>query len=267
MCPESNPRRRRRMDDARCIRDVLHFEIRCARQELLLLPDEREIAQRLGCSRNAMREALSLLRSEEVIERRQGAGTVVVGESAPLMVTEFCGLLQENPGEETNLRHELLSVREISARGPIGALLGLGDDESILVLTRRSLIDGTPAFLWDNYVPYEVGVQITARASTEAYLDIFRDVLGIQIADVSRRIEAVLADTSVADILQVAIGQPLLHIEAVLSDTNGCVVALAFGRARADRVSLSIHSHLIEESSQPPEGVRRTRTKTVREIA
>ncbi|WP_443613654.1 GntR family transcriptional regulator [Actinomadura madurae] len=42
------------------------------------LPDERVLGARLGASRNAVRDALALLRDEGLITRRRGVGTMVV---------------------------------------------------------------------------------------------------------------------------------------------------------------------------------------------
>ena len=51
--------------------------LRGAYQKGQRLPGENEMAQEYGMSRQTVRQALSLLEQEQVIERRQGGGTYV----------------------------------------------------------------------------------------------------------------------------------------------------------------------------------------------
>ena len=46
------------------------------------IPGENELAEKYGMSRQTVRQALSLLEQESLIERRQGSGTYVRGRSA-----------------------------------------------------------------------------------------------------------------------------------------------------------------------------------------
>ena len=45
------------------------------------LPPERELAERLGVARETLRRALAELQTDGVLQRRQGAGTFVAGQS------------------------------------------------------------------------------------------------------------------------------------------------------------------------------------------
>jgi GntR family transcriptional regulator len=69
---------RSRAERARNVADVLRHQITAGTFGSDLLPDERTLSEQLGASRNAIREALGLLRAERLIERRQGVGTMIV---------------------------------------------------------------------------------------------------------------------------------------------------------------------------------------------
>lgn len=74
------------------------------------VPSERQLSERLGVSRNSLREALKMLRGRGLIETRHGQGSVITGlvprlrQEGPLML-----LYQEHP----RILYDLLEVREL----------------------------------------------------------------------------------------------------------------------------------------------------------
>lgn len=71
------------------------------------LPSERELAQRMGVGRNAVREALALLQVEGLVETRQGAGSFVRADALDALVHQ-----PDEPGDSTS-PSELLDARLI----------------------------------------------------------------------------------------------------------------------------------------------------------
>lgn len=232
--------RRHRIDDARCLRDALRYELGASEGRLRKLPAESELVERFGCSRNAVREALNLLLDEHLIERRQGVGTLAVRAAPPHVTTPRpCGLVHEIADGPTRVRYQALEIKEVGSSGAIGSLLGLADGAPLVVLPRLTVVDGAPTCLWDTFVPRETGLRLAASPSAGDTYELFREALGIEAVDAHMLVEAVIADASVADLLEVEVGQPLLRFERIISDRAGKVVALSFGRARADRVAIS----------------------------
>jgi GntR family transcriptional regulator len=232
-------RRRQRIHHARCLRDALRYELTASGGRLRQLPAESELTERYGCSRNTLREALNLLRDEHLIERRQGAGTLVIRESTPHVTTGKTGLVHQIADGPARVSYEALELKEVGSSGAIASLLGLAPGAPLSVLPRLTIADGTPICLWDIFVPREVGGRLEAAPSSGDTYELFEHALGISIVDASMLVDATLADMSVSELLEVDVGAPLMRFERVISDTNtGHVVALAFGRARADRMAL-----------------------------
>lgn len=74
------PERRPRADRARQVADLIRQQILSTGFENDVLPDEQVLARQYGATRNAVRDALDLLRREGLIDRLPGVGTVVVGQ-------------------------------------------------------------------------------------------------------------------------------------------------------------------------------------------
>lgn len=79
------------------------------------LPTEQELSTRLGVSRNVVREAIARLRSDGIIESRQGVGAFLV-RTEPATALRFDAVSVENLED---FRHvfELRAVLEIRAAG------------------------------------------------------------------------------------------------------------------------------------------------------
>lgn len=239
---DSEHGRRRRIDNARRLRDVLRFEFAGSTDTPRILPDERELSRRLACSRNTVRDALNLLRDDQLIDRRPGLGTFVRPESAPVVGSRSQGLLHDVERGAERVRYELVELLEVPSPGLIGAALGVARDDPLCVFTRLTIVDDTPVVLWDTYVRQETGSRLALTGDSGDVYDLF-DAVGIEITDVSLRLEAVLADVSMARLLGVSAGQPLLRFERTLFDGCEQCVAVSFARARGDRVQFSVSDH------------------------
>jgi GntR family transcriptional regulator len=231
------PRSRRRADTVRRIRDELRQELTALAGATGILPDERLLALRLGASRNAVRDALSLLREEGLVERRQGQGTRVVADG-PLMGNGANGLGHGMRDGRSRVQYESLWHYETPASDSIAAHLELPPGTPVLVLERLTSVDGVPTCLWTTYLRREDGLKAAAVTSQGDSYELLEMALGIPIRQVDMRIEAVLADESVTDLLGVRSGQPLLRFERLLLDTDGRAIAIGFGRATGHRMAI-----------------------------
>src|ERR1700757_2537623 len=106
-----------RADAARWVRDVLRSKIMEGSFGGLAaaspaLPPESTLAAQLGVSRNAIREALDLLRAEGLVTRVQGAGTFVTGAKLRQHLDRLEGLAESMAGYHLPVDNRVLSVRE-----------------------------------------------------------------------------------------------------------------------------------------------------------
>jgi GntR family transcriptional repressor for pyruvate dehydrogenase complex len=108
MPPTYQPIGKRRVSD-----DIVdQIETLIIRSELRVgdpLPPERELAQRLGVGRNALREAIGKLAQKGLLEVRPGSGTYVAQPSGAFISDSLHFLLRLNPG----LLLDLMKARAI----------------------------------------------------------------------------------------------------------------------------------------------------------
>ena len=249
--PGEAPDRRPRADRARQVADLI-------RQQLLsvgfaddLLPDERVLSRQLGATRNAVREALDLLRQEGLIERLPGVGTVVVGRKVPHDLQRLMGL-----GEVLNEHGTVVNeVRTVGAvRPPLGVArrLRLAEDNSVVYIERLRRLNGLPLSLDLTYIRPEVGEPLL-HADLERH-DIFQlieQTSGHRLGAAELTVEAVNADPHSAAVLGVPRGAALLMMERLSHFEDGSPVDLEYIRFRGDRLVLRAGTHRAAAPSSP----------------
>ncbi|MFI6522205.1 GntR family transcriptional regulator [Spirillospora sp. NPDC050679] len=90
-----------RAERARQVADVLRQQITSGRFPGGALPGEHDLVRRLGASRNAVREALDLLRREGLVVRRRGVGTTVATPKYGHGLDRLAGLAEALVGHGT----------------------------------------------------------------------------------------------------------------------------------------------------------------------
>ena len=112
-----------------------------------LLPPERQLAERYGCSLITVRRALSELTREGRLDRRRGHGTTVL---RPRIERDFGGTLsfaQEMQDRGLEPETRLVAARPESAGEHVAAALGIEPGSPTLYLERLRLAGGEPLLL------------------------------------------------------------------------------------------------------------------------
>jgi GntR family transcriptional regulator len=229
----------RRAERARHVRDLLRMEILTGVHGWSLLPSESALTLRFATSRNALREALDLLRNEGIIERVPGAGTFVVVAKAVHRHDRLEGLADTlEPGR---VAVELLDVAMIPAPLAVASRLELEPGSQVVFLDRRLNLDGSPLSVWSSYLPADLaGGLIDGDLSIDFY-HLIRDRLGLQLNAAKFATEARLADECVAQLLGVASGAPVLFLERLLHERSGRPLEFGFVALRGDRIQFLTH--------------------------
>ncbi|MFC7621892.1 GntR family transcriptional regulator [Microlunatus sp. GCM10028923] len=200
--------------------------------------DEASLATEFGASRNAVREALDLLRAEGLIERRRGAGTRVLPAKFGHGLDRLAGLA-EALADRGSVRNRVLAAEELAGHPEPGAdRLGLGDGEPVVRLERLRLINGEPLSLDLSYLPVDVGRPLLDAdlEGTDVFALIEAGGHRLGLAEVT--VHASNASAAVAAALGIEPGDAIFTIERLTRLADGRPVDDEVLRVRADRLSL-----------------------------
>lgn len=177
---------------------------------------------RTGLSRTTVRQGLDALANEGVIERRQGRGTFVAAPKRAEAVVYFGTFAEELAADGRRGSARLVSAEVIDADSHIAGRLRLGLRQSVWKILRVRLNDGQPSSYQVSFVPCALMPQMSpAERRLGSFYDRLERLLGEPLTDAEESIEALLADSYRAELLNVPIGVPLLVLERVVFSKSG----------------------------------------------
>jgi GntR family transcriptional regulator len=233
--------RRRRADRARQVADVLRRQVLNGTYSGGTLPPEAELAEDFGVSRNAVRAALDLLRTEGLVERVPGVGTVVAEPKYPHALDHLLGLA-EVMREHGDVTNEVRTTGIITPPAPIAARLGLPAGEAgerVVYIERLRRLGGLPLSLDLTYLALDVGEPLLAEdLVNEDIFGLIERHTGESLGRAELTIEAINADQHSAAVLETPPRTALLMVERLSHLAGGRPVDLEYIRFRGDRLAM-----------------------------
>lgn len=216
---------------------MLRAQIRRGAFESGVLPKEERIVAEFGTTRNAVREALDLLRGEGLIERLPGVGTLVTAVKVPHGLHRLLGL-NETLREHGPVVNELRAGGVVTPPAAIGARLGLPDGSPVVYIERLRRLGGVPLSLDQTYLEPELGREVLEQDLVNEDVFVLIERLAGPLGRADLGIEAVNADAHSAAVLETPRGAALLLAERLTHLADGRPVDLEFIRFRGDRLTL-----------------------------
>lgn len=243
MAKISSPRELQRTHRARRARDLLREDVVSGRWGTGPLPSERELGRLLACSRNVVRDALTMLVGEGMLVRVPGVGTLPRSHKETHRFHVLNGLGEMSTEDEVarrgRARYEVRTLEVVPAPRRVAESLHLPDGGPVILLERVTCWGGQRVGLWTTYLRHDLASSLL-RPEFNARRNLYQIVeqLGLALGTSRVRTEAVVADRAVGEILGIPPGHPLILIRRVLFLADGRPVDVGTGYLRGDRVVL-----------------------------
>lgn len=192
-------------------------------REGALLPGENRLADQFGVSRITVRRALEELAGDGWIEKRTGAGSVVLprAESDNRIAADFAGLIPQLVEIDRSTTARLLSFSYALPPEVVAEALGLTRGEKVQTAVRVRLSDGQPFSHLTTHVPADIAE--TYDETDLATQPLFRllERSGVVVDSATQSVSATLATPDVAEALGISVGSPLLSLRRIVRDADG----------------------------------------------
>ena len=202
------------------------------------LPAEHELATEFLVSRNTIREALTILKNEGLIDRGPKVGTHVAQRKYDHGLDALLGLKEtfKHLGE---VRNEVRAAMPVAAPPSVARRLALDAGESAVFIERLRYLGELPLSLDLTYLTPDIGNQILRHPlESNDLFALIEEVSGQRLGEASLALEAIPADAHSAATLQVPDGAPVLMLERLTSLGDGTPVDLEYIRMRGDRITM-----------------------------
>lgn len=211
-------------------------------------PTETALCAQYNVSRFTVREALKRLQNEGLIERKRGSGTVVQPASArggalhqPL--SNVGELLQYARGSEVTYAPQ--------DTGPLPSEIADQIEESTLGTwrrftgTRRQSAGAPPIAVTDAFFHEKLGDAVDRLdLSAGTLFSQIEKLTGTSIGRVTQDIQAIAANKTIAEALEIDRDQPVLRIIRSYLDPKGGVYEISVSHHPGDRFAYAMHIDL-----------------------
>ena len=214
-----------------------------------VLPSESELSAHYAASRVTVRRALETLRSEGLVESRQGFGWLVSTDPLPQDLSRLGTIDAQLAAAGIASERRVLSFGFVDAPPRVQELLG---ERTALAVRRLHLADGQPFALVDVWCPEHLGADLS-RADVERAS--FLEQLPVRVGGASQFIGAAAAEAEDAALLQIPTGSPVLTAERVTRDVDGAAVLVSRQVFPAHRTRFVVDLAAVE-SDLLPSGLR-----------
>lgn len=211
------------------------------------LPSEDTLAAEYGLHRTTINKAVRLLAAEGLVDMEHGRGSRV-REQRPLIHTSASYVTSAGGAERAQWSSEVQrqgftgtqDVRSVEVETPpaeVAGLLGLDDDEQVVVRRRTMLADGEPIQLADSYYPASLanGTELAEHARMAGGTIAALERLGVRFRRFHERIRVRVPTREEAGLLGLSPGQQVIQYTRVAYDAEDRPVEVTDHVMTADR--------------------------------
>jgi GntR family transcriptional regulator len=201
------------------------------------LAGDHELCERYRVSRTVVRQALTDLQNEGVIERVKGRGTFVVPQrTSQSLVQSLTGLYEDVAAMGRTLRSEVRSLKVVAADPEVAARLAIAPESAVVVIERLRFVDDEPWVYAVSHVPASLAPDLVDQDLREQSLyGLLERRYGLQLVRSLRTVEAHSASGRLAKDLGISRNAPVLKLTNVAYGEDGRPIETFVAYHRGDR--------------------------------
>lgn len=200
------------------------------------LMSERELGEKFKVSRMTVRQALTEMIREGILYTQVGKGTYVSESKIKQELQTLTGFSQDMIARGTVASGQVLEARVIPATLALAAIFSVPMNTEIVLLSRLRLSDSIPLAIEEAHILHRVCPGILAYDfSKESLYNILATRYSTILVRAEQTMEASLATSKEAELLQITPPSPVLRIERLSYSEQHTLVEYVRSTYRGDR--------------------------------
>ena len=204
-----------------------------------MLPNEVHMANKLGISRNTVRQATNKLVYEQLLVRKKGVGTRVAKNNITTKLNKWTSFTHEMDEKGVVFKNYSVKVSRVVPDKEIQQLFNISEGVKVIKLERLRGLEKGPIVYFISYFNPLTGLTETEDYSKPLY-EKLENEHHITVAVSKEGISAILANKKLAEKLNISIGDPILFRKRVVCDPGDRPIEYNLGYYRADSFTYTI---------------------------
>ena len=206
------------------------------------LPAERRLADAYGVSRITVRQALDSLTREGHVRRERGRHGGTFACERPEPEPRSSGSFESLFSSRNLKRIELRAFERRRGSAEVCEALHLAPESHVYYLETRIVADAGPIAHVRVFMPVGIGGRLRRRAlKTRLLQEILLRTPGIKFAERRDEVEACLADSVAAQLLELGVGRPLLKLTRMLLAPGDEPIYVSTLLIASERFTVALH--------------------------
>lgn len=184
------------------------------------MPTEEAIGELFGVSRITVRQALDGLAQGGYIYKIQGKGSFVSAKKAGMQLNHLIGFSDEMRGIGMSPSTVLIDQCLTSPNETMAAALGIDMSQKVYLISRVRCADEIPMAVEKACLPFSRFAGIETQDLNQSLYLLLKQQYGCEPHKAVQSIQAGLANSADAKLLQIKVGGPVLRITRTAYDSN-----------------------------------------------
>jgi GntR family transcriptional regulator len=198
------------------------------------IPSERELMRLVGISRATVRQTLSSLVNQGILQKNQGRGTFVTQPryEQPLQIVYSFSEQLRSIG--VTLKDAVLEQKVQAAPDELAQRLQIKAGDKVIYLKRLRSIHDTPMMVSIAYIPFTLCPDLLHESFDTSLYVLLSSKYNMPIISATDRLESIACDSNTARLLGVRRKTPLMYVERIAITTNNVPLHIGYNYIRGD---------------------------------
>ncbi|WP_312382749.1 GntR family transcriptional regulator [Atlantibacter subterraneus] len=191
------------------------YDIGCA------LPTEKQLIKDYAVSRITIRKAVEELVKLNLVEKRRGSGTYVLGKQYSHELRGLAGTSEILEVCNKIVKYRVFQFSLVTDNAIVRKMLGMREDEPLYYIRRVKYVDENPHIVEDSYMPVSLFPDLniaTLEKSKFAYVEREK---GMSVQGSRQEFTAVEPDSEIMKMLNMEKNHPVLNLRSISNLLDG----------------------------------------------